>query len=520
MKSSKKSTERKTKSFLSKLIAFTIIIITFFIQIAIIYFLIFGIYHFEDTSWYKVIYVCTIIISIILTMWIYNRNINTSFKLTWSILILLLPFFGAFCYLLYGNGHAMPKKKGKFIHGYLKNNPSSKEKINSDVLTKEATNIIHGLEFMTDFRGYKNTETKFYNDATFKHMDLVNDLKQAKEYIFLEFFILAEGKLLEEIYNILKAKGEQGVQIFLIYDDVGSSPTLSKKIRKKFMSIKNMNMKAFAPYYSNLNPGINFRDHRKIAVIDGLVAYTGGDNLADEYIHEKQRFGYWRDNSLRLKGDAVEGFVRIFIESWYLSSKKILKIENFVKNNTLIKNSSMVFPYGDGPTYEMHPSYSLFINMIINAEESIYVSTPYFIIDKEFLNALGRAIQNGVKVVILTPSIPDKKSVFYLSREHYKDILFLGGKVYEYLPGFNHAKNIIIDNKYAFVGTVNVDYRSFFLHYECGVLLMNDHVIEEMKIDFENTLYKCEEITKEKWLKRKKYQRIIAFLLSFFSPLF
>ncbi len=511
--------ERKTKSLFGKIFAVIFIIISLIIQLVFYYFLIFGIYIFPNSAVFDVLNAFIMAISLIVVAQIYNRNINTSFKLTWTILILLFPLFGMFFYLFYGNHHSVPKKKSKLIRDYL----SKREKIISPKLfnvDKETENIITGLEKTTQLNCYKNTNTEFFNDIIFKYQNLKEDLKKAKNYIFLEFFILAEGKMLDEIYQILKEKGNNGVKIYIIYDDVGSKPTFSNKTKEKFKNIENLRIKTYAPFGNRFSLTMNYRDHRKIVVIDGIIAYCGGDNLADEYIHEKQRFGFWRDNALKIEGEAVEGFVRMFLEMWYMTCKEKLSLEQFINKEQNIKNDNLVMPYADGPTYLEHPSYSLFLNLIASARETIYISTPYFIIDQEFINALCRALYNGVKVIIMTPSIPDKKSVYYLTREHYKDILKNGGKIYEFSPGFNHAKNIIIDNKYAFVGTVNIDYRSFFLHFECGVVLMHNKCIEEIKNDFENTLLKCEDITKEKWNKRPIYQRIIAFLLSFFSPLF
>lgn len=512
--------ERKTTSIFRKLIAIFVIIISLAIQITINYFLITGMDAFKNAFWFDIADLIVRIASFIVVAHLYNRNINTSYKLTWSIFILLLPWFGLFMYLFYGNGHYVPKRKSRIIKEYLANREIEGAKVNKDDIDEEGYNIIKGLKKMSQLAYYKNTNVIFYNDALKKHKQMIYDLINAKKYIFMEFFIFAKGKLLDEIYEILSQKSKEGVKIYIIYDDVGSKPTFPNKIRNKFKQIENLRMFPYAPYGKNLNPGINYRDHRKIVVIDGVYAYCGGDNLADEYIHEKVRFGYWRDNAIRIEGDAVEGFIRMFLEMWYLSSKEVLPFNDFSVPNHEIVHNSIIMPFGDGPTYSLNPSYSLFINLISSAKKSIYISTPYFIIDKEFINALRRAILNGVEVIVLTPSIPDKKSVFYLTRENYKDIIALGGKVYEYLPGFNHAKNIIIDDKYAFVGTVNIDYRSFFLHFECGTLIMHHEVIKEIKENFEYTLCQSQLITMEMWKQRPYYQRFIAFLLYFVSPLF
>lgn len=505
--------ERKTKSLLNKIVSIAFITFSLTLQFIFFYFLIFS--NLQMFNYLNVLFTC---IAFFVVIYIYNSNINASFKLTWVILILLFPLFGTLFFFFYGNGHSVPKRKSKIINNYLRNNHNLE--LDNLEFDKEVQNIIHGLCKTSHVVCYNNSNAYFYKDISDKYLALKEDLKRAKKYIFLEFFIIADGTMLDEIYEILFQKGNQGVKIYLLYDDVGSKATFSKAMKNKFSKIKNLKIKNYSPFGNSFKFTMNYRDHRKMIVIDGIYAYVGGDNLADEYIHKKIRFGFWRDNAIKIEGKAVNGFIKLFLEMWYISCKESLPIHEFINHEFNIINDNLIIPFGDGPIYEEHPSYSLFLNLIASAKETIYISTPYFIIDKEFINALCRAIKNGVKVKIITPSTPDRKSVFYLTREHYKNILICKGCIYEFSSGFNHAKNIIIDDKYAFIGTTNIDYRSFFLHFECGVILINSSTIEDMKDDFENTLLKCKEITYEKWIRRPFYQRAIAFLLSFFSPLF
>ena len=520
----KNSKERITTSILKKIITFFLILIFLAIQLFLYYELLFGVYFNNQKVWFWIVYFACLFLGCIVIASFYNKNINTSYKLTWTILILLFPFFGTFCYFLYGNGRSMPRRKNKKIRAYLLNR-ISKTRTKDLYLNKDQVgyNLLKGLEASTGFTCYTNTEVTFYANIRDKHLRFLEDLKAAKKYIFMEFFIVSEGKLLNQLYEILLQKGQEGIPIYFIYDDVGSKATLHSKTIKKLQSIPNLLLKAYAPFGQNMNPAINYRDHRKIVVIDGKIAYCGGDNLADEYIHEKVRFGYWRDNALRLYGEGVHGFVYLFLEMWYMSSKERLIPEEFLYDFSQhvppIQNDSIVMPFGDGPTYQSHPSYNLFINMITSAQKSIRISTPYFIIDKEFINALCRAARNGVEVEILVPAIPDKKMVFYMTRGHYENVLQAGGKIYEYTPGFNHAKNVIIDSKYAFVGTTNTDYRSFFLHFECGTFLMHDKSIVDMNKDFTDAIKQSNEISLESWKNRPLYQKFIEFLLTFLSPL-
>ena len=521
----KRSKERITTSIFKKIIAILLAIIFLGGQLFLYYELLFGIYldHNHQIGFW-IIYLLVYILGLLTVAKLYNKAVNTSYKLTWTILILIVPLFGTFAYYIYGNGRSMPRRKNRKIRAYLLNRiPKTRIKEELKETDLVGYNLIRGLEQSTGFTCYQNTEVKFYSNVKEKHKHLLEDLRTAEKYIFLEFFIVSEGKLLDELYDVLKEKGEKGVQIYFIYDDVGSKATFKKKSLKHFLEIPNLTMKSYAPFGQNMNPAINYRDHRKIAVIDGKIAYCGGDNLADEYIHEKERFGYWRDNALRLYGEAVKGFTYLFLEMWYMSSKEMLKLEDYLydfdHHPLAEQKASYIFPFGDGPTYQSHPAYNLFISMIASAQKSIKISTPYFVIDKEFINALCRAARNGVDVTILVPGIPHKKMVFYMTRGNYGSILEAGGSIYEFTPGFNHAKNVIIDDKYAFIGTTNTDYRSFFLHFECGTFLVHDPVIKEMSKDFDNALKISQEISYESWKNRPRYQKIIEFLLTYFSPL-
>ena len=381
--------------------------------------------------------------------------------------------------------------------------------------------MLVGLQNSTGFPSYSSSNAIFYKDTLDKHKSMIEDFKKAKRYIFLEFFIISDGNLLEEVIEVFQKKGEEGVEIYVIYDDVGSKPSLKRKTINRIKNIPNLHINAFSPFGVNINPAINYRDHRKIVVIDGKIAYTGGDNLADEYIHLKERFGKWRDNSIKIEGEAVVNFVLLFLEMWYISSKETLKVEDYMpKEIEHFNNGSLIMPFGDGPTYLSNPTYSLFLNMISSAEQKIYISTPYFIIDKSFINSIVRALKRGVEVVLLLPHVPDKKGVFYMTRGHYDEILRAGGKIYEFTEGFTHAKNMFVDSKYAYIGTSNLDYRSLFLHFECGVFLVDDISIVEMEKDFVETIEVSKRITYESWKDRPFYQKVIAHLLSFFSPLF
>lgn len=476
-----------------------------------------------DNTLFRFIYFIVFILGLIVVAILYNKDVNVSYKLTWTILILLFPFLGLFIYFIYGNGKSLPKRKTKNI----RKNLTSKLPYNDykDILKnsdKTTYKLLYGLQNSTGFPSFNNSKVEFFKDTTLKHESVINDIKNAKKYIFIEFFIVSEGELLSSLIDLLKEKANEGVKIYFIYDDVGSKTTLKKKTVKDLMKIENIFIYPFSPFRKPFNPTLNYRDHRKIIVIDGIIAYTGGDNLADEYVHKLIRYGSWRDNSIKVIGPAVINFIVLFLETWYLASKTMLDIKDFINSEEINydEHESFLLPFGDGPTYKSNPTYSLFLNMISSSNEKIYISTPYFIIDKSFINTLVRAIKSGVEVIILVPHIPDKKIVFYMTRGHYGEILRAGGKIYEYSEGFNHAKNIFVDSKYAYVGTSNFDYRSLFLHFECGVFISLDLSIYEMEKDFLEVIQYSEEIKYEDWKKRPWYQKLLEASLSFLSPLF
>jgi cardiolipin synthase len=364
---------------------------------------------------------------------------------------------------------------------------------------------------------YKNTRVTYFNDALEKHINMVKELKKAKDYIYMEYFIISAGSLMDEVYSVLEERGNAGVDIKIIYDDLGSKGMLNMRKIRALKRIKNCTVVAYQRV--GLNLLVNYRDHRKICITDGRICYTGGDNLADEYIHVKERFGYWRDTACRFDGKAVTAFTNMFLSTWCrIRGTTIQSFPTICED--IYEDKGYVLPIWDGPTNGGTPGYDMFCSLFEAAEKYIYISTPYFIIDDAMIALLVRKIKAGVDVRILMPHHPDKNTAFYMGRLNYRDIFKAGGKIYEYTPGFNHAKNIIVDDKYAFIGTINMDYRSLFLHYECGALLMHNEEILKMKEDYLNALGESMLFDYKKWYRKKGYQRAIGYIFSLFAPLF
>lgn len=459
--------------------------------------------------------------ALIIVLHIIHKPMLTSYKLTWSILIMFLPLPFSIFYYLNHRSRRLPRYKQKKIDEILF---SHKQK--ADLLPElakidsKAAKHARILYANTGLALYKNTKFTFLFDGYVKFQDLLIELRMAEKYIFIECFIIADGYLLNQLLPILEEKGQAGLEIKIIYDDLGSRTVLKGKTVKRLANIPNCQLTNYNPLGLNINPAFNYRDHRKIIIIDGKTAYCGGDNLADEYIHQKQRFGFWRDNCGKYEGDAVETFLALFSEMWYMSTKNVIGIKNYIYDNKIINNTSYVMPFGDGPSNATDPGYEIFKSLISSADKTINISTPYFIIDDSMIELIALAAKSGVQVKILMPGIPDKKAAFYLAKSHYREILKAGGAIYEYEPGFNHAKNIIIDGKYAFIGTINMDYRSLFLHYECGAIILLDDEIKKMEVDFEAACEKSKLVTYEEWKKRPWWQKLISYILYIVAPMF
>ena len=350
---------------------------------------------------------------------------------------------------------------------------------------------------------------------------MVEELKKAEKFIFLEYFIIAPGVMWDTILDILIEKVKQGVEVRVLYDDAGCITTLAPDYYKVLQGL-GMKAKVFNPIKPRLAIQMNNRDHRKILVIDGKVGMTGGINLADEYINAKERFGHWKDCSVMLKGEAVWNLTLMFLQFWNYDEKIKDNVFDFKPDfNEFIdiENDGYVQPYSDSPTDNENVGEYTHINMINGANRYVYATTPYLVIDNEMKTALTLAAKNGVDVRILVPHIPDKWYVFAVTRANYQPLIKAGVKIYEYTPGFVHGKTFVVDDDMAVVGTVNMDYRSYYLHYECGVWFYRSKVVMDVKQDYLHSLAKSHEVTLEECKNVKLPVRIMRSILNLFSPM-
>lgn len=462
------------------------------------------------------------VLNILLVISIINRNLNADFKTSWIILILLLPPFGAMFYLFCQNdlGSLIIKKRLKIRKEKNKEFlPQDKDVLNK--LKKENIREYAHATYLNQvghFPVYRSENVKYFSLADNWYPDLLEKLERAEDYIFIEIFILAPGKMWENILNILKKKVQQGVEVRVLYDGTCSLALLPRNYPEKLKEL-GIKCKIFNPIVPVIKTSYNNRDHRKIIVIDGQIAYTGGSNIADEYINQKERFGHWKDTMISITGSSVNSLVVLFLEMWNLSETKDIENYEFYKRKHEDPGECFIIPFGDDPFDNEPIGKQTYLHILETAKEKVDIIMPYFVVDGDFLGTFLHTAKKGVKIRLILPGIPDKKFVNYVAKTYYKDMLETGIEIYEYKNGFTHAKMMLADNEKALIGTINLDYRSFFLHFEDGVYLYKVKEIEKMNEDFEQTLLKCQRITFKEFAKYSKLKLLIGKVLRLFGPL-
>lgn len=470
------------------------------------------------------------VISLIVVVIIINQRKNPAFKLAWTILILTLPLFGGLMYLaasLQSSTHRF-KKKAAAAHEVIAPYMCQDKSVTDEMRRQSRTKAAHAsyLSSKALFPVYKNTSAVYLPSGEAKFEWLKSELSKARHFIFLEYFIIQEGVMWDSILKILIAKAKEGVEVRLIWDGMGCMSTLPKNYDKilESLGIKVMIFNPFVPLATIIQ---NNRDHRKIVVIDGHTAFTGGVNLADEYINAYDRFGHWKDSAIMLRGDAVRSFTMMFLETWYMSKPVDSDITRFLyhpsEGEFVVSDrsrSGYFQPYADTPLDGECVGELVYFNLINKAKEYIYITTPYLIPDNELLTALCFAAKSGIDVRIITPHIPDKRYVFHVTRSFYGQLMESGVRIYEYTPGFIHSKICVSDDNIAVVGSINFDYRSLYLHFECAALMYDNPSILDVKRDFLETLKVCEEITPEAYKKIKRKSGLQMSVFRILAPLF
>ena len=433
------------------------------------------------------------LLSGLIVLYLVRKDENSAYKVGWIVLIGGLPLLGGALYLAFGN-----KRPSKRLRLRLKTVKDAHRKDleqqpdQTDMLDAEGLGMSHYLSVYGSYPAWRNTTAQYFCCGEEMYPKLLEDLEHAQHSIFLEFFIVHTGVMWDGIERILRKKAAQGVDIRLIYDDFGSLLGLPSDFVVR-MERAHIRCIPFNPVVPLISLVMNHRDHRKIVVVDGAIAYTGGVNLADEYINAEQRFGYWKDAALRIEGDAVWNFTVMFLNFWNAFRQSETDYEAF-RPHREVAEDGIVQPYADSPLDEEPVAETVYLNILAQAKHYVYIYTPYFAVGEEMLDALKNAAKRGVDVRLVLPGVPDKKLVYRLTRSYYLPLLRAGVRIYEYTPGFLHAKCYVSDDRTAVVGSINMDYRSLFLHFECGVLLQHNSQVSALRDDVLRTLPQCREV--------------------------
>lgn len=464
-------------------------------------------------------------VAIVLVLVIINKWMNPASKLSWTFLILLSPIVGTLIYFLFGRSDLTRWARVRLD---AVNQEASavltRDEEAEEALKQTDISVYQQSKYIDDwghFPLYRNTATKYYKSGEEMFPDMLEALRGAEHFIFLEYFIIEEGYMFRTIIDILEEKVHQGVEVRLIYDDVGCLSTLPPKYYK-ILQKKGIKCAAFNPFRPIISVVMNNRDHRKIFVVDGTVGFTGGINLADEYINKVERFGYWKDTGIRIEGEGVWSLTNMFLSMWnYIlhSTEDYKAFMPSVYQKQPFVDDGFVQPYGDSPLDHENVGENIYLNIINKAKEYVYIFTPYLIIDHEMTLSLCNAAKNGVDVRIVTPGIPDKKMVYLLTQSYYEPLIRSGVKIYQYTPGFIHAKCFVCDDEIATVGSVNLDFRSLYLHFECGVWMYRSGAVMQVKEDCVETFACSEEITLEFCRKRPLPVRVLQSILRLLAPL-
>ncbi len=473
------------------------------------------------SEWYVVIDASINILGFIMLLVVINSKMIVEGKLIWVILFLMFPLLGIVIYRMFVWNKA-PKRHRKYYERVKAKVKEINEKSDAeDKELKQKLGKYYGqFEYVyktTNLKTYTNSNINYLNTGEKFYEELIKELKRAKNYIFMEYFIIERGTMWNSILDILKDKVKEGVEVRVMYDDLGTIYKLPNNYPKKLkkMGIECVKFNSFVPIMSALH---NNRDHRKITIVDGNVGFVSGLNIADEYINVVQKFGYWKDTGVKITGEAVKSLLMMFLQLYNVQTQQNEAFQLYLKDVEPVEGKGFVCPYGDGPRYfdEDDVAQNVYLNMINQAQNYIWITTPYLIVDNRLLNALCSAAKRGVDVRIITPHIPDKKIIFRMTRSNYKPLQEAGVKIFEYQQGFIHSKQFLCDDEIAIVGTINLDYRSLLHHYECGVIMYDVDCLTEIKKDFEN-LFNVSMDMKD--FKVSAFNRLICAILKAFTPM-
>lgn len=494
-----------------------LIALAFLAQVAVMLVVAFGF-----NQWYWEVQAVSYVLAFFVLLHLFNKKENPAYKLPWLTVILIFPIFGILLYFLFA-GHRIPRRQiraqraiQEACEPYLKSRHG--EEVNA--LLGKYAGLEKYLNRQAYTAGHLGNRVTHYPSGEACFEGLLRDLAGAEHFIFMEFFIIGSGKMWDAIHAILREKAEAGVEVRILYDDIGSLGRAPVRFAEK-MRAEGIACYKFNPVRPIVTNVYNNRDHRKLVIIDGKVGYTGGFNIADEYINETHPHGYWKDTAVRVEGTAVKNMTALFLQNYAAPTKRVGAIAPYLTVDCpRFADGGYVHPFGDGPNpfYPEQVAQDVYQHLIQTAEKRVWIMTPYLVPDYDLLCTLREAALRGVDVRIVVPHVPDKKYVFRLTQSHYASLVSAGVRIYEYTPGFIHAKQALFDDRMAFVGTVNLDYRSLVHHFEDGVLLFDCPCLAEIRADFEGTFATSAPVTEAQCQKRRA-RGVIDSLLQLFSPL-
>ncbi len=470
------------------------------------------------------------LLSFVLVVYEINRESCASFKITWIVLILMIPILGGLLYIfLHANivGSGINRRIARNSEEsmlFMRQPPETRARLEEEY--GSSCGAVRYLGDYCHFPAYFDTETKYYPIGEAMYEDMLTELKKAEKFIFMEYFIISlNDSMWQEILEILRRKAAAGVEVRIMYDGMGCVNLMPSDYPKQLEKL-GIQCRVFSKVVPLLSTHQNNRDHRKITVIDGKVAFNGGINIADEYINKKERFGHWKDTGVKICGDAAASFTVMFLQMWNVMKKKSAPSEQY--GNYIVKGGipraeaadmGVVIPFADSPMDKDHVAEQTYVDILNTAVNYVHIMTPYLVLDEVMMEAMKYAARRGVEVKLILPHIPDKPYAFMLARTYYKELMFAGVEIYEYTPGFIHAKSSVSDGKVAVVGTVNHDFRSLYLHYECGTYMLGNPAIADIEADFQATLALSQKMSYRDIDELPLYEKIFSSILRLLAPL-
>ena len=468
----------------------------------------------------------SIVVSTVTVLYIVGCGSHPAYKIAWIIVVMLLPIFGGLFYVLFGRSHLTRRECGRLARigeSYERMVWDDEGAVDAlEAASRDAAIQSNYLRRAANAPVFRRTEVEFLPIGEAMYARMMEELEKAEKFIFLEYFIIQAGVMWDPMLALLERKAAAGVDVRVLYDDLGCLFTLPKDYDRQ-LEARGIKACIFNKFKPSLNSRFNNRDHRKICVVDGNVGFTGGINLADEYINAYAKHGHWLDCGVLLRGDAVRGLTALYLSMWdFLRGEADDDFTAFAPDPALVasvRGEGFAQPFTDMPLDDETVGETVYMNILGRARDYVYICTPYLIIDNEMITALTTAAKSGIDVRLMTPHIPDKKIVFAMTRSNYKPLLEAGVKIYEYTPGFVHSKTFVCDDSVGVVGSINLDYRSLFLHFECGVWLYGCAALRDIKANYLENLEKCQEIDLAWYRKLPWYSRAVSWLLRAFAPL-